>query len=383
MAPKRSIQQATANVVRQVLLPSSAVPPPITSNKRPFRLRRRRDDDDNEDADSGSPCSSAAAPLPFSQLLSQPTPPLCPRTVPVALAYLKSADPRLAPLIDAHGSRCCERLGQRGGGRQQEKSPPPTFPRLVQTILAQQLSWKAASTIHKRLLVEFGVLIDERPGKSSSSGSSISAAAYGAAALRLTPQTLLAADEARVRSAGVSGAKASALKDLAQRYADGRLSDEMLHAAAEASPAGLNQAAAEVASASAAASRATAFSSASSCSSSSSCLGATAATALLAVRGVGPWTLDMVSMFVLGAPDVLPAGDLGVRKGLARLRAGGGGSGGGGRGGGAGALPDAAAAERLTAAWRPYRTVGAWLMWRLAEEQQQQQTKKSQKKQGG
>ena len=81
----------------------------------------------------------------------------------------------------------------------------------------------------------------------------------------------------------------------------------------------------------------------------------------------------MVSMFVLGAPDVLPAGDLGVRKGLARLRGGGGGPGevaatkkkkGGGK---AASLPDADEAARLTAAWRPYRTVGSWLMWRLAE----------------
>jgi DNA-3-methyladenine glycosylase II len=260
---------------------------------------------------------------------------------------LRSADPRLAPLIDAHGERCAERLG----GKTATSSTPPstTFPRLVQTILAQQLSWKAASTIHRRLLVSAGLLslTDEKQSQSSSS--------YENAALRLTPQRLLSLDEPQIRGAGVSGAKARALKDLAERYADGRLSDEMLRDAVTAAPEGLNAALNAVSSAP---------------SSSSQCPGARAASALLAVKGVGPWSLDMVSMFVLGAPDVLPSGDLGVRKGLARLQQG------GGVGGGkkqknsnkAASLPDAAAAARIAAAWRPYRTVGSWLMWRLAEE---------------
>jgi 3-methyladenine DNA glycosylase/8-oxoguanine DNA glycosylase len=189
-------------------------------------------------------------------------------------------------------------------------------------------------------LVSAGVLSETTEEKQASSSS------YERAALRLTPQRLLTLHEPQIRGAGVSGAKARALKDLAERYADGRLSDAMLRDAVTAAPEGLNAALASASPSSAP---------------SSSCPGARAASALLAVKGVGPWSLDMVSMFVLGAPDVLPAGDLGVRKGLARLQ-------GGKKSGSSSSLPDAAAAARIAAAWRPYRTVGSWLMWRLAEE---------------
>jgi DNA-3-methyladenine glycosylase II len=72
---------------------------------------------------------------------------------------------------------------------------------------------------------------------------------------------------------------------------------------------------------------------------------------LLPVRGVGPWTVDMVLMFGLGRPDVLPVGDLGLRLavrdefGLAEL-------------------PGPQELETLAASWRPYRTVATWYMWR-------------------
>ena len=72
---------------------------------------------------------------------------------------------------------------------------------------------------------------------------------------------------------------------------------------------------------------------------------------LLPLHGVGPWTVDMVLIFCLGRPDVLPVGDFGVRAGvkdLFKLRS----------------LPDAAKLTRLTKAWRPYRTVASWYLWR-------------------
>lgn len=72
---------------------------------------------------------------------------------------------------------------------------------------------------------------------------------------------------------------------------------------------------------------------------------------LLPLPGIGPWTLDMLMMFTLGRPDVLPVGDMGIRAGvkeLFNLRA----------------LPDAAKLTKLTAVWRPYRTVACWYVWR-------------------
>lgn len=375
--PSKRAAAAAASVAAERAAASSPRPTPTTNNNNNKRARHAPPPPPlSSSPPSSSSLASPPPPLPFA--LAPAPPPLCPRTVPIALAHLRAADPRLAALVDAHGQRCAERLGGKaaGGGKattpdadprqpQQQQQPPPTFPRLVQTILAQQLSWKAASTIHRRLLVSAGVLGSEADGDDDDGG----------AALRLRPAHVLSMlEEGRVRSAGVSGAKAAALKDLAERYSDGRLSDAMLRDAAVAAPAGLNAALAEQ-------QRQLSAAASASASSPSSCPGARVAAALLAVRGVGPWSLDMVSMFVLGAPDVLPAGDLGVRKGLARLlmqqQEGDGGGGGGGSGGsntktkgkiGGSSLPDAAAAERITAAWRPYRTVGSWLMWRLAEE---------------
>lgn len=72
---------------------------------------------------------------------------------------------------------------------------------------------------------------------------------------------------------------------------------------------------------------------------------------LLPLPGIGPWTLDMLMMFSLGRPDVLPVGDLGIRAGvkeLFKLRE----------------LPDPAKLTKLTKVWQPYRTVACWYVWR-------------------
>jgi len=75
---------------------------------------------------------------------------------------------------------------------------------------------------------------------------------------------------------------------------------------------------------------------------------------LTAVRGVGRWTVEMLLMFELGRPDVLPATDLGVRKGFARLH-------------GLEALPTPAALLAHGERWRPHRSAAAWYLWRAAE----------------
>ena len=76
---------------------------------------------------------------------------------------------------------------------------------------------------------------------------------------------------------------------------------------------------------------------------------------LTADRGVGKWTVEMTLMFRLGRPDVLPVDDLGVRNGFDRVH---------GRKKKVTPKELTAYAER----WRPYRTVGSWLMWRVLEE---------------
>jgi len=72
------------------------------------------------------------------------------------------------------------------------------------------------------------------------------------------------------------------------------------------------------------------------------------------VRGVGRWTVEMMLIFHLGRPDVLPVDDLGVRKGAMRVY-------------GLRKLPDAKRLEKLSEAWHPWRSVGSWYMWRATE----------------
>src|ERR1041385_1648770 len=127
-----------------------------------------------------------------------------------------------------------------------------------------------------------------------------------------TPDAMLAMPETELRSAGLSAAKTAAMKDLAKKALEGiiphakdlaKMSDEEVIAR------------------------------------------------LSAVRGVGKWTVEMSLMFRLGRPDVLPVDDLGVRNGFDKVH---------GRKKKVTPKELTAYAER----WRPYRTVGSWLMWR-------------------
>jgi len=131
-----------------------------------------------------------------------------------------------------------------------------------------------------------------------------------------TPEAMLAMPVPELRSAGLSAAKTAAMKDLATNALEGiiphakdlaKMSDEEVIAR------------------------------------------------LSAVRGVGKWTVEMSLMFRLGRPDVLPVDDLGVRNGFDRVH---------GRKKKVTPKELTAYAER----WRPYRTVGSWLMWRVLEE---------------
>ena len=69
------------------------------------------------------------------------------------------------------------------------------------------------------------------------------------------------------------------------------------------------------------------------------------------IKGVGRWTADMLLMFCLGRPDVLPVGDLGVQRVMKeayRLDS----------------MPDPDTMLQIAEPWRPYRSAGAWYLWR-------------------
>jgi 3-methyladenine DNA glycosylase/8-oxoguanine DNA glycosylase len=196
-----------------------------------------------------------------------------------ARRHLMRRDPRLAVLIKRVG-RC--RLPDGRG--------PSPFAALVRAILAQQLSGKAAATIHGRVLELVG-------GRE-----------------RLSPASLLAVAPAALRAAGVSRPKISYLRDLAERVEDGRLDlDALEHQGDE-----------------------------------------DVILAITSVRGLGRWSAEMFLMFRLNRPDVFPVADLGIVKGVQTLL-------------GMRRRPKPRTMLRAAEAWRPYRSVAAWYLWRIHE----------------
>ncbi|MGY1457100.1 MULTISPECIES: DNA-3-methyladenine glycosylase family protein [unclassified Luteimonas] len=161
---------------------------------------------------------------------------------------------------------------------------------LARAILYQQLSGKAAATIVSRV-----------------------EAAIGAA--RLHCDTLARVDDPTLRACGVSGNKTLALRDLAAREARGEIPDLRRMSVMDQDAI---------------------------------------VAALVPVRGIGRWTVEMMLMFRLGRPDVLPVDDLGIRKGVQVLDR-------------AEAMPTprelAARGER----WGPFRTHAGLYLWRIAD----------------
>jgi len=158
---------------------------------------------------------------------------------------------------------------------------------LVRAIVGQQLSTKAARTIFGRLTERFG-------GRTP------------------TPQEILAEDPDELRTAvGLSRAKAGYLRSLAEHVRSGELELERLEELPDEA----------------------------------------VIAELVAVKGLGVWTAHMFLMFHLARPDVLPVGDLGIRRAVERAYA-------------LAALPDAEELTRIAEPWRPHRTLACRYLWR-------------------
>ncbi len=169
---------------------------------------------------------------------------------------------------------------------------PSVFLALAEAIIYQQLSGKAAATIFARVSALF---------PRSRNGP--------------TPSQLLDATDEQLRGAGVSRPKLLALRDLARRAADGEI--PTLAALRRMDDAAIVE-------------------------------------RLTTVRGIGRWTVQMLLIFRLGRPDVLPVDDYGVRKGFAlTLRK--------------AALPSQADLEKRGARWAPYRRIASWYLWRALD----------------
>jgi DNA-3-methyladenine glycosylase II len=164
----------------------------------------------------------------------------------------------------------------------------PHFAQLARMICYQQLAGRAAAAIHGR----FEALFDGPP----------------------TPEAVLALPFEKLRGVGLSNAKATSIRDLAEKVEAGvvelnrvaRLSDEKV------------------------------------------------VSELILVRGIGVWTADMFLMFQMGRLDVWPTLDFGVRSGFARMF-------------GLDPMPTPKQLEPLGDGYRPYRSLVAWYCWRAAD----------------
>jgi DNA-3-methyladenine glycosylase II len=172
------------------------------------------------------------------------------------------------------------------------KKPFDVCDALARAILYQQLSGKAAATIVGR--VEAAIGSD-----------------------RLHADTLGRIDDAGIRACGVSGNKLLALRDLSARAARGEIPD---------------------------------------CRAMATMPEDEIVAALVPIRGIGRWTVEMMLMFRLGRPDVLPVDDLGIRKGAQRVDR------------RAEMQAPKALAERGER-WGPYRTYASLYLWRIADDQ--------------
>ncbi len=188
-----------------------------------------------------------------------------------ARRHLSRRDPVLGQLMRRVG-RCT--LAPDGDG----------FRSLVRAIVAQLISSAAARTVFARLEESLG---------------------------GVTPTTVRAAGEPRLRSLGLSGTKAKGLLELAERIQSSLLPlDKLQQMETEEVVA-----------------------------------------CLLPVRGIGRWTAEMFLIFSLGRLDVLPVADYGLRAAVRDHY-------------GLSELPAAAALRRMAEPWRPYRTIATWYLWR-------------------
>jgi DNA-3-methyladenine glycosylase II len=198
-----------------------------------------------------------------------------------ARKHLAGADPTMAALIERIGPiDIATRLKRRS-----EERPADAYGALLRAIVGQQLSTKAARTIYGRVCELFG-------------GSTPS------------PEQLLAAKEAGLRAAGLSGRKVEYIRDLAQHVLNGELELDRLGELSDEE----------------------------------------AIEEIVAVRGLGRWTAEMFLLFHLERPDVLSGGDLGIRKAIQVEY-------------GLEQMPTPQRVTEIGEAWRPHRSLASLYLW--------------------
>ncbi|MCL4382842.1 DNA-3-methyladenine glycosylase 2 family protein [Patescibacteria group bacterium] len=157
---------------------------------------------------------------------------------------------------------------------------------LVEAICSQQLSGKAARTIFERVKLKLGG--------------------------EITPQKIKKVRASELRKCGLSNAKYTYVKDLAERVLSRKLKIKSLDKLSDDEV--FNE--------------------------------------LVAVAGIGRWTADMFLMFSLARADIFPSGDLGIKNGIKKIT---------------GKDMNQIQMVNFAKRWAPYRTVASWYLWRLLD----------------
>ena len=226
-----------------------------------------------------------------------------------ACAHLIKIDERMRPLIEKHHCRVFS-----AEGLAEEIDP---FESLTSGIISQQVSGAAATAIKKRFVALF-----EKDGADEVPAVSLS----GRSGKRFPhPSEVAAKSLETLRTAGLSQRKAEYISGLAEKFASGELSASMLASAPYE----------EI------------------------------LEKLIAVRGLGRWSVEMFACFALKRLDVFSLGDLGVQRGMAAFV---------GRDvaklknkGGKWKYMGEKEMEEISERFRPYRTLFMWYMWRVEE----------------
>lgn len=129
-----------------------------------------------------------------------------------------------------------------------------------------------------------------------------------------TPQQLADLEDTQYRAAGVSRQKMGYMRSLGEEFSAGRLDDKVIMKSPDDEVIEM----------------------------------------VTQVKGIGPWTADMLLLFCLGRPDVLPVGDFGVRASMKAAY-------------GLDDMPRPTQMEEIAQPWRPYRSAATWYLWRRSD----------------
>lgn len=190
------------------------------------------------------------------------------------IQYLSQKDLKLASIIKSIGEYS-------------KKTHSNPFDSLIQSIISQQLSGKAANAIYKRFLN------------------------YYSGAFPTPEQIISTSNEIFRAQIGLSYKKTEYIKDLSSRVINGQLNLALL----------LEMSDEEI------------------------------IAELVKVKGIGRWTAEMFLIFCLGREDVIPVGDLGVRKAIQKLY-------------NLPQLPEPSSILTISLPWRPYRSIATWYLWK-------------------